>query len=57
MACLPRSGRGPGSLVRVAHALEAGSVFINDWARVYDGTEEGGFKQSGLGRLNGKSRH
>ncbi len=39
--------------LRVAQALEAGSVWINDWAKVYDGTEEGGFKQSGLGRLNG----
>ncbi|MDX0312517.1 aldehyde dehydrogenase family protein [Sinorhizobium meliloti] len=39
--------------LRVAQALEAGSVWINDWAKVYDSTEEGGFKQSGLGRLNG----
>jgi acyl-CoA reductase-like NAD-dependent aldehyde dehydrogenase len=39
--------------LRVAQALEAGSVWINDWAKVYDNTEEGGFKQSGLGRLNG----
>ncbi|ATD67777.1 aldehyde dehydrogenase [Luteimonas chenhongjianii] len=39
--------------LRIAGALEAGSVFVNDWAKVYDGTEEGGFKQSGLGRLNG----
>lgn len=39
--------------LRVANALEAGSVFVNDWAKVYDGTEEGGFKMSGLGRLNG----
>lgn len=39
--------------LRVAGALEAGSVFVNDWANVYDGTEEGGFKLSGLGRLNG----
>ncbi|WP_286903247.1 aldehyde dehydrogenase family protein [Vreelandella sedimenti] len=39
--------------LRVAGALEAGSVFVNDWAKVYDGTEEGGFKLSGLGRLNG----
>ena len=38
---------------RVAQALEFGTVWINDWAKVYDGTEEGGFKQSGLGRLNG----
>jgi Zn-dependent alcohol dehydrogenase len=28
-------------------------VFVNDWAKVYDGTDECGFKQSGLGRLNG----
>lgn len=33
--------------------LEVGSVFVNDWAKVYDNTEEGGFKLSGLGRLNG----
>jgi acyl-CoA reductase-like NAD-dependent aldehyde dehydrogenase len=39
--------------LRVAQALDAGSVWINDWAKVYDNTEEGGFKQSGLGRLNG----
>ncbi|MNI10606.1 Betaine aldehyde dehydrogenase [compost metagenome] len=39
--------------LRVARALEAGSVWVNDWAKVYDNTEEGGFKQSGLGRLNG----
>ena len=39
--------------LRMAQGLDAGSVWINDWAKVYDGTEEGGFKQSGLGRLNG----
>lgn len=39
--------------LRVAQGLEVGSVWINDWAKVYDNTEEGGFKQSGLGRLNG----
>jgi acyl-CoA reductase-like NAD-dependent aldehyde dehydrogenase len=39
--------------LRVAQAIDAGSVWINDWAQVFDGTEEGGFKQSGLGRLNG----
>lgn len=39
--------------LRVAQAIYAGSVWINDWAQVFDGTEEGGFKQSGLGRLNG----
>ena len=41
--------------LRVAGAIEAGSVFINDWAKVYDSTEEGGFKLSGLGRLNGEA--
>src|SRR5690606_8018728 len=25
--------------LRVAQALESGSVFVNDWAKVYDGTE------------------
>ena len=39
--------------LRVAREIDAGSVWVNDWAKVYDGTEEGGFKQSGLGRLNG----
>ena len=39
--------------LRMAQALDAGSVWVNDWAKVYDNTEEGGFKQSGLGRLNG----
>ena len=33
--------------LRIAQALDAGSVWINDWAKVYDSTEEGGFKQSG----------
>lgn len=39
--------------LRVAQSVEAGSIWINEWAKVYDSTEEGGFKQSGLGRLNG----
>jgi betaine-aldehyde dehydrogenase len=39
--------------LRIARQLEAGTVWINNWAVVYDETEEGGFKQSGLGRLNG----
>ena len=39
--------------LRIAQALDAGSVWINDWTKVYDSTEEGGFKQSGLGRMNG----
>lgn len=39
--------------LRVARELEAGTVWVNDWAKVYDEFEEGGFKQSGQGRLNG----
>lgn len=39
--------------LRVARALEAGTVWINDWASIHDEFEEGGFKQSGRGRLRG----
>ena len=39
--------------LRMADALEAGTVWVNAWAVVMDQFEEGGFKQSGLGRLNG----
>jgi betaine-aldehyde dehydrogenase len=39
--------------LRVARALQAGTVWINDWASIHDGFEEGGFKQSGRGRLRG----
>lgn len=31
----------------------APAPWINDWAKVYDEFEEGGYRQSGLGRLNG----
>jgi betaine-aldehyde dehydrogenase len=41
--------------LRIARQIQAGSVWINNWAVVYDETEEGGYKQSGLGRLNGVS--
>jgi betaine-aldehyde dehydrogenase len=40
---------------RVAEAFETGMVWINDWGKVHYQFEEGGFKQSGLGRLNGPS--
>lgn len=33
--------------------IEAGTVWVNGWGIVFDQFEEGGFKQSGLGRLNG----
>lgn len=39
--------------VRMARALEAGTVWINGWAALSDQFEEGGFKQSGLGRMRG----
>jgi acyl-CoA reductase-like NAD-dependent aldehyde dehydrogenase len=41
--------------LRVARALLAGTVWINDWASIHDEFEEGGLKQSGRGRLRGHS--
>ena len=41
--------------LRVARQIDAGTVWINNWAVVYDESEEGGYKQSGIGRLNGAS--
>jgi betaine-aldehyde dehydrogenase len=39
--------------LRVGMALESGTVWINGWARLADQFEEGGFKQSGQGRMRG----
>lgn len=39
--------------LRVVRELQAGTVWINNWAQVNDEFEEGGFKSSGPGRLNG----
>ena len=39
--------------MRVAREIDAGTVWVNDWAVVWDEFEEGGFKDSGNGRLNG----
>lgn len=39
--------------LRVALALKAGTVWTNTWGRVADQFEEGGYKASGIGRLNG----
>jgi betaine-aldehyde dehydrogenase len=39
--------------LRVALALDAGSVWVNDWAKLHDQFEEGGFKASGVGRMRG----
>ncbi|KMQ65252.1 aldehyde dehydrogenase [Chryseobacterium angstadtii] len=39
--------------LKIVRELEAGTVWINAWAEVRDEFEEGGYKLSGLGRLNG----
>lgn len=39
--------------LQVSRRLEAGTIWINNWARIHDEFEEGGFKMSGIGRLNG----
>lgn len=39
--------------VRVAQEIEAGTIWINDWAVLFDQFEEGGFKASGVGRMRG----
>ena len=41
--------------LRIARELDAGTIWVNDWAVVWDEFEEGGFKESGNGRLNGQS--
>jgi betaine-aldehyde dehydrogenase len=39
--------------LRIAREIKAGTVWINDWALLHDAFEEGGYKQSGRGRLRG----
>src|SRR6202040_864829 len=39
--------------MRVARELQSGTVWINDWAKVYDEFEEGGYRQSGMGGRTG----
>ena len=38
---------------RVTRGVAAGTVWTNTWAAINDGFAEGGFKQSGIGRLRG----
>jgi betaine-aldehyde dehydrogenase len=38
---------------RVSREIQAGTVWTNTWADINDGFAEGGFKQSGIGRLRG----
>jgi betaine-aldehyde dehydrogenase len=39
--------------LRVSLQIEAGTVWTNAWAQILDQFEEGGYKKSGIGRLNG----
>jgi betaine-aldehyde dehydrogenase len=39
--------------LRVALQIDAGTIWVNDWAVLYDQSEEGGFKGSGQGRMRG----
>jgi betaine-aldehyde dehydrogenase len=38
---------------RVSREIQAGTIWTNAWAELNDGFAEGGFKQSGIGRLRG----
>ena len=38
---------------RVAKSLQAGTIWLNTYAQIFPQFEEGGFKQSGVGRLHG----
>jgi betaine-aldehyde dehydrogenase len=38
---------------RVSRGVQAGTVWTNAWAMLNDGFAEGGYKQSGIGRLRG----
>ncbi len=40
---------------RVAKAIQAGTVWINTYAQIFAQFEEGGYKKSGNGRLNGEA--
>ncbi|HYC52802.1 MAG TPA: aldehyde dehydrogenase family protein [Gemmatimonadaceae bacterium] len=39
--------------LRIARELQVGTVWVNDWLMMRDEFEEGGYKQSGRGRLRG----
>jgi betaine-aldehyde dehydrogenase len=38
---------------RVSREIQAGTIWTNAWAQLNDGFAEGGYKQSGIGRLRG----
>lgn len=39
----------------MSKSIQAGTVWINTYGQVFPQFEEGGYKQSGLGRLNGEA--
>jgi len=39
--------------LRIARELQVGTIWVNDWVVMRDEFEEGGYKQSGRGRLRG----
>ena len=39
--------------LRIGRELQVGTVWVNDWVMMRDEFEEGGYKQSGRGRLRG----
>jgi aldehyde dehydrogenase (NAD+) len=45
--------QGPAAAHRVAHALRAGTVWVNSYRTISFNTPFGGYKQSGIGRENG----
>lgn len=47
--------RDAGRPWRVAKDLQAGTIWINTYAQIFSQMEEGGYKQSGTGRLNGEA--
>ena len=38
---------------RVSRKIQAGAIWVNAWAEFNDGFAEGGYRQSGIGRLRG----
>ena len=42
---------------RVSREIQAGTIWTNTWAALNDGFAEGGYKQSGIGRLRGPRHH
>jgi betaine-aldehyde dehydrogenase len=41
--------------LRVARGIDAGTIWINDWAMFWSEFEDGAFKRSGNGRMDGQT--